>query len=126
MVVSNDNEFLTDISKEDLQAIFTGEITTWDQLDPSYPAEAIQIFAPGTDSGTYDFFDEVILDDDEAMIAAFQGLNPSQSENDNVLVQGIEASPNAIGYFGFAYYNENQEPAEGCVDRRRHAERGYG
>jgi len=109
VAVSQQNDFLTDISKDDLQRIFTGEITTWDQLDPSYPAEAIQIFAPGTDSGTYDFFNEVILDDDEAKIEAFQGLNPSQSENDNVLVQGIEASPNAIGYFGFAYYQQNED-----------------
>jgi phosphate binding protein len=108
VAVSNQNDFLTDISKDNLQKIFTGEFKTWDQVDPSYPAEAIQIFAPGTDSGTYDFFNEIILDDDEAMITAFQGLNPSQSENDNVLVQGIESSPNAIGYFGFAYYQENE------------------
>lgn len=107
VVVSAQNDFLEEIAMDDLRRIFTGEITRWSELDPSYPAEIIQLFAPGTDSGTYDFFNEEVLEDDDANIAAFQQLNPTQSENDNVLVQGIEASPYAIGYFGYAYYQEN-------------------
>lgn len=108
VTVSAQNDFIDEISIEDLRRIFTGEITQWSELDPSYPAEPIQIFSPGTDSGTYDYFVEEVLEDDEANITAFQQLNPTQSENDNVLVQGVEASPYAIGYFGYAYYQENE------------------
>lgn len=109
IVVSSENNFLEALTLEQLGQIYTGAIKTWNQLDPSFPNEQIQLYSPGTDSGTYDYFNEVVLGNDEAKIAAFQGLNPTQSENDNVLVQGIESSPNAIGYFGYAYYQENKD-----------------
>jgi phosphate transport system substrate-binding protein len=73
-------------------------------VDPSFPAEAIQLFSPGTDSGTFDYFVEEVFDGDPAPIL---GANPQLSEDDNVLVAGVEGSPYAIGYFGFAYYEEN-------------------
>jgi phosphate transport system substrate-binding protein len=104
VVVSAENDFLTELSLEQLAAIFNGEATTWADVDPSYPAEAIQLFSPGSDSGTYDYFVEAVLDDDDT---ALQGSGAQFSENDNVLVQGIEGSPYAIGYFGYAYYQEN-------------------
>jgi len=109
IVVSSENTFLTELTLEQLGQIYTGEVKTWNEVDPSYPTEPIALYSPGTDSGTYDYFVEVVLDKDEAKITALQGLNPTQSENDNVLVQGIESSPNAIGYFGYAYYQENKE-----------------
>ena len=104
IVVSAENDFLTELSKEQLAAVFSGEAKTWADVDPSYPAEAIQLFSPGTDSGTFDYFVEEILEDDPALLLA---ANPQLSEDDNVLVQGIEGSPYAIGYFGYAYYQEN-------------------
>lgn len=106
--VSSENDFLTNLTLEQLGKIYTGELKQWSEVDPSYPAEAIQLYSPGTDSGTYDYFVEEVLEKDEAKIAAFQAQNPTQSENDNVLVQGVESSPNAIGYFGYAYYLENK------------------
>jgi phosphate binding protein len=106
VVVSSENDFLTDLTKEQLAAIFGGEAKTWADVDPSYPAEAIQLFSPGTDSGTFDYFVEVIFEADPAKILA---ANPQLSEDDNVLVQGIEGSPYAIGYFGYAYYLENKD-----------------
>ena len=109
IVVSSENTFLNELRLEQLGQIYTGEIKTWNQLDPSYPNAQIQLYSPGTDSGTYDYFVEVVLEKDEAKVKALQGLNPTQSENDNVLVQGIESSPNAIGYFGYAYYQENRD-----------------
>ncbi|HEY0739626.1 MAG TPA: PstS family phosphate ABC transporter substrate-binding protein, partial [Herpetosiphonaceae bacterium] len=109
IVVSSENDFLTNLTLEQLGKIYTGEFKQWSDVDASYPAEAIQLYSPGTDSGTYDYFAEVVLEDDEAKITAFQGQNPTQSENDNVLVQGVESSPNAIGYFGYAYYLENKD-----------------
>jgi len=107
VVVSAENDFVTSLSTEQLAAIFSGEVTTWDQVDAMYPAEAIQLFSPGTDSGTFDYFVEEIFDGEEAGILNAAGIQ--FSENDNVLVAGVEGSPYAIGYFGFAYYQENTE-----------------
>ncbi|MBK8618885.1 MAG: PstS family phosphate ABC transporter substrate-binding protein [Anaerolineales bacterium] len=118
VVVSAENDFVTALSKEQLGKIFTGQITTWNEIDAAYPAEAILVYGPGADSGTFDFFNEVIVAplylnaDGKADVAAGEeailGLEGAQfSEDDNVLVQGVEGSPYAIGYFGFAYFSEN-------------------
>ncbi len=56
IVVSKDNTFLNGVTAEQLAKIYSGEAKTWADVDPSYPAEAIRLFSPGTDSGTYDFF----------------------------------------------------------------------
>ncbi len=105
IVVSSANTFLTNVTKAQLEAIFSGQAKTWKDVDPSYPAEPIKLFSPGTDSGTFDYFVEVIFAKDKQKLL---GANPQLSEDDNVLVQGIEGSPYAIGYFGFAYYQENK------------------
>src|SRR3990172_7609182 len=105
IVVSQDNDFLTGISMEQLALIFSSAVT-WSDVDPSWPAEPIRRFSPGTDSGTYDYFVEAVLDDDPALIQNSE--NTQYSEDDNVLVQGVLGSPYAIGYFGYAYYVENQ------------------
>jgi phosphate binding protein len=109
IVVSKDNTFLNELTLEQLAQIYTGEFKQWSQVDPSYPAENIQLYSPGTDSGTYDYFVEAVLEKDEEKVKQLQAQNPTQSENDNVLVQGVESSPNAIGYFGYAYYQENKD-----------------
>jgi phosphate binding protein len=105
VVVSAENDFLADISLENLAKIFNGDAKTWDQVDPAYPAEPIRLFSPGSDSGTYDYFVEVVLGEDDAKL---QAAGAQFSENDNVLVQGVEGSPYAIGYFGYAYFNANK------------------
>ena len=138
VVVSAENDFVTALTKEQLGKIFTGQFTTWDQVDATFPAEAILVYGPGADSGTFDYFNEVIvaplyLDaagkaDIAAGKAALLGTAGAQfSEDDNVLVQGVEGSPYAIGYFGFAYFSENSgalkavavegvEPSQATVD----------
>ena len=119
VVVSSSNDFVSALTKEQLGKIFIGEYTTWDQVDPAYPAEAILVYSPGADSGTFDYFVEAVVApltpnaDGKADVAlgeeALLGLEGAQfSEDDNVLVQGVEGSSYAIGYFGFAYYVENQ------------------
>ena len=119
VVVSSSNDFVSALTKEQLGKIFIGEYTTWDQVDSAYPAEAILVYSPGADSGTFDYFVEAVVApltpnaDGKADVAlgeeALLGLEGAQfSEDDNVLVQGVEGSPYAIGYFGFAYYVENQ------------------
>ena len=108
VVVSAENDFVDGLTIAQLGKIFSGEVTSWDQVDPSYPAETIGIYSPGADSGTFDYFVEEVMADfggEEALLAR-EGAQ--YSEDDNVLVQGVEGSPYAIGYFGYAYYAENQ------------------
>lgn len=105
ITVSAENDFVDNLTLEDLAAIFSGEAATWADVNPDYPAEPIRLFSPGSDSGTYDYFVEEIFDEDEAPIQNAPGIQ--FSEDDNVLVQGVIGSPYAIGYFGFAYYQEN-------------------
>ncbi len=107
VVVSNENDFIDELTLEQLAGIYSGEITNWSQIDPSYPNETIRVFSPGSDSGTYDYFVEAVLDEDETKIQAVPGIQ--FSEDDNVLVQGVLGSPFSIAYFGFAYFQENQE-----------------
>jgi phosphate transport system substrate-binding protein len=117
VVVSAENDFVESLTIKQLSDIYTGTVTQWAEIDPSWPAETIQVFTPGTDSGTFDYFLEVVLEGDEgaaleaeAAVSAILGIpGIQQSEDDNVIVQGVEGSPYAIGYFGFAYYQENAE-----------------
>jgi phosphate transport system substrate-binding protein len=101
VAVSSANDFVNDLTTEQLILAFS-TAETWADVDPSFPAEPIIRYIPGTDSGTFDFFVEVVFDKDEAPILAASNLN--LSEDDNVLVAGVESSPYAIGFFGYAYY----------------------
>ncbi len=112
VVVNPGNEFLTDVTLEQLAKIFSDEAVNWSDVDPSWPAEPIQRFSPGTDSGTFDYFVEAVMapvyaEEGETKIQAAEGIQ--LSEDDNVLVQGVEGDANAIGYFGYAYYQENAD-----------------
>jgi phosphate transport system substrate-binding protein len=109
VVTSAQNQFLDTLNFEQLAKIFEeGGAKTWNQVDSSFPNEPIAIFAPGVDSGTYDFFNEEVLGDPEE-----GGKKPrsdyTASEDDNTLVQGIEGEANSWGYFGYAYFQNNQE-----------------
>ncbi len=106
VVVSAENDFVDNLTVEELALIFS-TAATWQDVNPDWPAEPIQRFGPGTDSGTFDYFVEAVFDEDEAPILS--AANLQLSEDDNVLVQGVEGSPYAIGYFGYAYYEENAE-----------------
>ena len=93
-----------DVTLEELAQIFS-TADTWADVRAEWPRETIQRFIPGTDSGTFDYFVEVVFDEDKEPILS---ANPQLSEDDNVLVQGIKGSPYAIGFFGYAYYDENR------------------
>ncbi|WP_127532809.1 PstS family phosphate ABC transporter substrate-binding protein [Paenibacillus kobensis] len=107
LVVSKDNDFIDHLTVEELNKIFvTGStVKTWADVRAGWPAEEIKMYSPGADSGTYDYFNEAILEK--------KGIrNDTQisfSEDDNSLVQGVEGSKYAIGYFGFAYFEENAD-----------------
>ncbi len=114
VAVSKDS-FVDELTRSQLIAIFTGEVSKWSEVNPEWPAATIQLFTPGTDSGTFDFFGEAVLGtkgaykEREARFAALLAPNPTTSENDYTLVEGIRGSENAIGYFGFAYFVENED-----------------
>ncbi len=113
VTVSQDSP-VDQLKRSELIKIFTGEVTQWSQINADWPAEDIQLFTPGTDSGTFDYFGEAVLGDKgiykarEDRFAALLAPNPTTSENDYTLVEGILGSPYAVGYFGFAYYIENE------------------
>ncbi len=115
IVVNKNNDFVTQLKRSEVIKIFTGEVTKWNEINPDWPAETIQLFTPGTDSGTFTFFGEAVLGtkgiykEEQARTEALLAANPTVSENDNTLVEGVMGSPYAIGYFGFAYYVENRD-----------------
>lgn len=109
VVTSAANPFLECLDLAQLREIFReGGATTWDQVDPSFPKERIAIFAPGTDSGTYDFFVEHVLGDPTKPGSVKPRSDYTASEDDNVLVQGIEGERYSWGFFGYAYFAENR------------------
>ncbi|HOU40426.1 MAG TPA: PstS family phosphate ABC transporter substrate-binding protein [Promineifilum sp.] len=110
VVVSQENDFVQDLTLEQLALVFS-TAETWADVDPSFPDEPIERYIPGTDSGTFDYFTEVIYPDLEDGVAnpQLEAANLQQSEDDNVLVQGVAGSPYAIGYFGYAYAANNAD-----------------
>jgi phosphate transport system substrate-binding protein len=105
IVANSENTWLTCVSTDTLKQLWQKEnpAMTWADLNADYPAETINLYGPGTDSGTFDFFVETILGEDDIR----EDFTPS--EDDNVLVEGVSGDVNAIGYFGLAYYLENQD-----------------
>jgi phosphate transport system substrate-binding protein len=102
--VHPENDWVDYLTVEELKRIWEpgSSVNNWNDIRPTWPATQINLYGPGTDSGTFDYFTEVIVGQEDASRADF-----TASENDNVLVQGISGDPNALGYFGFAYYVEN-------------------
>lgn len=107
VVVSKENDFIDHLTVEELAKIFkTGStVKTWAEVREGWPNEKIVMFSPGADSGTYDYFNEVILDKEGARNDELITF----SEDDNTLVQGVSGSKYGIGYFGLAYYEENAD-----------------
>ncbi len=122
VVTSAENDFITCLTTEELATLWgpdaEGKITTWDQVNPDFPAEPIELYGPGTDSGTFDYFTDEINGEEGVSRTDYNA-----SEDDNVIVQGVSGSPNALGYFGYTYHEENADAlkaveidsGEGCV-----------
>jgi len=103
IVVNKANDWAQDITVEELKAIFLEKraARTWRDVRSEWPQVPIKIYSPGTDSGTFDYFKEVVAGKE-----SFRG-DMSVSEDDNVLVKGVAGEKGAIGFFGCAYYFEN-------------------
>ena len=106
VVMDNESPFLKSLTILQLANIFSGTYKTWDQVDATFPKEKIILFSPGTDSGTFDYFVERVMSRDKKLIL---NANPQLSEDDNVLVRGVEGSQYAIGYFGYAYFDAERK-----------------
>ncbi len=104
--VHKDNSFIDEISIDDLRRIYSADIAlkNWKDVNPSYPDEPFKIFMPGTDSGTFDFFKEIVVGKDGNVRS-----DVTPSEEDLVLVNGIAAEKFGIGFFGASYYFENRD-----------------
>lgn len=105
VVVNKANTWVDHLTVEELNSIWKpgSKVKTWADVRKGWPKEKILLYGPGTDSGTFDFFTEVINGKSQASRNDF-----TQSEDDNVLVQGVTGDKNSLGYFGFAYYEENK------------------
>ena len=108
VVVNPKNTWVDHLTTAELKKMWEpaaqGKIMKWSDIRPGFPDKPLTLFAPGVDSGTFDYFTEAINGKSQASRGDF-----TPSEDDNVLVQGITTDENALGYFGFAYYIENQD-----------------
>ena len=117
VVVNSENDFADSLTLEQLARLFS-TADTWQDVNADWPAEPIERFIPGTDSGTFDYFVEEVFDKDQAPI--LDAARTSLSEDDNVLVNGVSGNPYAVGFFGYAYYEANRDilgavPIEGVA-----------
>lgn len=122
VMVNPEAKFVRCITVEELHTIWApeaeGEVTNWNQVRSHWPDQRLQLYGPGVDSGTFDYFTETVNGQAQASRGDF-----TASENDNVLVQGISGDKNSLGFFGYAYYSENAEKlkvlavdgGDGCV-----------
>ena len=108
VVVNPKNDFIKSITVDELKTLWGPEaqqkIKTWDQVNPAWPNKEIRLFGAGADSGTFDYFTEAIVGKAKSSRGDY-----TASEDDNVLVQGVSQDIGAMGYFGYAYYEENQD-----------------
>jgi len=112
VVVNSDNSWAECLTTDELRAIWEpaadGELTNWNQVDPSFPDEPIELFGPGTDSGTFDYFTGAINGEEGASRTDY-----TASEDDNVIVTGVSGTKGGLGYFGLSYLLENSDKLKG-------------
>jgi phosphate transport system substrate-binding protein len=123
VVTSKDNDFVDCLTVDELKTMWApeaeGTVKTWNQVNPKFPAEPIELYGPGTDSGTFDYFTDEINGEEGASRSDYNA-----SEDDNTIVRGVGGSPNALGYFGYTYFEENADALKavkidsgsGCVE----------
>ena len=121
VMVNPSNDFVDCLTIPELNAIWTpgSEINNWNQVRPEFPDQRMRLYGPDTDSGTFDYFTEEVNGEVQVSRADY-----TASADDNVLVQGIGGDRGALGYFGYAYYQENTnrlraigiDNGSGCVE----------
>ncbi len=108
VVINPKNDFASEMTVAELKTIWAPEaqetITSWKQVNPEWPDTPLKLFGPGADSGTFDYFTEAVVGKSKSSRGDF-----TASEDDNVLVTGVAGDAGGIGYFGYAYYEENKD-----------------
>ncbi|MFC7442859.1 PstS family phosphate ABC transporter substrate-binding protein [Laceyella putida] len=106
VVVNKENTFVDKLTVDELKKIWepNSKVKTWKDVRDSFPAEPIKLYGPGTASGTFDYFTKEIVGEEGKSRTDY-----TQSEDDNVLVKGVEGDKGGLGYFGYAYYVENKD-----------------
>lgn len=108
VIVHPSNDWASELTVAELKTIWQpeaqGKITNWNQVRSSFPDKPLVLYGAGVDSGTYDYFTAAIVGKEHSSRGDF-----TASEDDNVLVQGVAGDPNALGFFGLAYFEENAD-----------------
>lgn len=106
VTVNKENTWADCLTSAELKTIWQpkSKVKTWRDVRASFPAEPIKLFGPGSDSGTFDFFTKEINGEEDASRSDY-----TASEDDNTLVKGVAGAKGGLGYFGYAYYAENQD-----------------
>jgi phosphate transport system substrate-binding protein len=120
IIVNKANDWAQCLTVAELKKIWEpgSKVDTWSEAKAAFPDEPLKLFGPGTDSGTFDYFTDVINGEEGASRSDY-----SASEDDNVIVQGVAGEKGGLGYLGFSYYDENRERlravevdgGDGCV-----------
>ena len=120
VVVNPENDWATCLTTAQLKKIWEpgSKVDSWNEVDPEFPDEPLKLYGPGTDSGTFDYFTDEINGEEGASRSDY-----SATEDDNVIVQGVAGDKGGLGYFGFSYYDQNQDQlkaveidsGDGCV-----------
>jgi phosphate transport system substrate-binding protein len=108
VVTNKENNWVDCLTTDQLKTIWEpgaeGKVTSWKQIDPSFPDEKLTLAGPGTDSGTFDYFTDEINGEEGASRSDYQA-----SEDDNTIVTAVSGETGGLGYFGFSYFEENQD-----------------
>jgi phosphate transport system substrate-binding protein len=120
IVVNNQNDSVECLTVAQLKRIWGpgSKVDSWKDVDPSFPDEALKLYGPGTDSGTFDFFTDKINGEEGASRSDY-----SATENDNVIVRGVSGDKGGLGYFGLSYFEDNRsklkdvkvDGGDGCI-----------
>jgi phosphate transport system substrate-binding protein len=121
VVVNAQNQFVQCLTVDELRRMWEpgSQVANWSQVRAGFPDQPLRLYGPGTNSGTFDYWTEAVMGQERASRTDF-----TASEDDNVLVSGVEGDRNALGYFGYAYFYENQgrlravavDNGQGCVE----------
>jgi phosphate transport system substrate-binding protein len=107
VVVNKKNTWVDHLTVSELKKIWSpesqGKVMKWSDIRPGFPDKPLRLFGPGTDSGTFDYFTEVVNGKEDASRGDY-----TSSEDDNVIVKGVEGDEGALGYFGVAFYEANK------------------
>ncbi|WP_432724464.1 PstS family phosphate ABC transporter substrate-binding protein [Staphylococcus equorum] len=101
IAVNKENDFINELTKDQLKDIYSGEAKSWKDVNPEWPDKEIKAFSPDQSHGTYDFFTEEVMDDGD--------IKAEKNADTNVIVQSVQKNEQGIGYFGYNFFEENKD-----------------